>query len=189
MEGVADDPDLRGIIPNSFEQIFDRVSLALPNQEFLVRASYLEIYNEEIRDLLSTSHTTKLKLRENGDSGLYVQGLQTVIVRNASEMDNLMKAGKRNRMTGATLMNQASSRSHSVFTIVVECSEVDEETRQEHIRVGKLNLVDLAGSERQSKTGATGDRLKEATKINLSLSALGNVISALVEGKSDFIPY
>merc|ERR1719446_1186371 len=84
-------------------------------------------------------------------------------------------------------MNQASSRSHSIFTIVVECCEASD--RSEHIRVGKLNLVDLAGSERQSKTGATGDRLKEATKINLSLSALGNVISALVDGKSAHIPY
>merc|ERR1719446_841520 len=84
-------------------------------------------------------------------------------------------------------MNQASSRSHSVFTIVVECCETND--RGEHIRVGKLNLVDLAGSERQSKTGATGDRLKEATKINLSLSALGNVISALVDGKSAHVPY
>merc|ERR1719335_1505392 len=85
-------------------------------------------------------------------------------------------------------MNANSSRSHSIFTVVVECqgTGIDGE---EHIRVGKLNMVDLAGSERQSKTGATGDRLKEATKINLSLSALGNVISALVDGKSSHIPY
>lgn len=82
-------------------------------------------------------------------------------------------------------MNQTSSRSHSIFTIVIECAE----SSGDHIRVGKLNLVDLAGSERQSKTGATGDRLKEATKINLSLTALGNVISALVDGKSTYIPY
>merc|ERR1719446_1463920 len=84
-------------------------------------------------------------------------------------------------------MNQASSRSHSIFTIVVECCEASD--RSEHIRVGKLNLVDLAGSERQSKTQASGDRLKESTKINLSLSALGNVISSLVDGKSAHIPY
>jgi len=89
------------------------------------------------------------------------------------------------RSVGATLMNQTSSRSHSIFTIVIECAE----SSGDHIRVGKLNLVDLAGSERQSKTGATGDRLKEATKINLSLTALGNVISALVDGKSTYIPY
>ena len=99
-----------------------------------------------------------------------------------------MQAGKKNRSVGETLMNAGSSRSHAIFTIIVECAEVDEK-RGEHIRVGKLNLVDLAGSERQSKTGATGHRLKEATKINLSLSALGNVISALVDGKSQHIPY
>ena len=84
-------------------------------------------------------------------------------------------------------MNQTSSRSHSIFTVVVECLESD--VHGDHIRVGKLNLVDLAGSERQSKTGATGDRLKEATKINLSLAALGNVISALIDGKSSHVPY
>ena len=85
-------------------------------------------------------------------------------------------------------MNSASSRSHSIFTVYVECSSIDEKGN-ERFTAGKLNLVDLAGSERQSKTGATGDRLKEATKINLSLSALGNVISALVDGKSQHIPY
>ena len=85
-------------------------------------------------------------------------------------------------------MNAGSSRSHSVFSIVIECS-VRDENGEDHIRAGKLNLVDLAGSERQSKTQATGDRLKEANKINLSLSALGNVISALVDGKSHHVPY
>ena len=89
----------------------------------------------------------------------------------------------------ATLMNATSSRSHSIFTITVETSQMDAKTGEAHIRVGKLNMVDLAGSERQSKTGATGARLKEATKINLSLSALGNVISALVDAKTKHIPY
>jgi hypothetical protein len=98
-----------------------------------------------------------------------------------------MDDGNKARVTGATLMNATSSRSHSIFTINVEmCQKVDGEDKY---KVGKLNLVDLAGSERQSKTGATGDRFKEATKINLSLSALGNVISALVDGKSKHIPY
>lgn len=92
-----------------------------------------------------------------------------------------MQQGNKCRSTGATLMNQDSSRSHSIFTITIECSG---EITQDHVRVGKLNLVDLAGSERQGKTGATGDRFQEAKNINLSLSALGNVISALVDGKS-----
>merc|ERR1711871_149142 len=128
-----------------------------------------------------------LELKENVDSGVYVKDLTSFVVKNATEIDHVMQAGKKNRSVGATLMNQASSRSHSIFTIIIECAESDK--RGDHIRVGKLNLVDLAGSERQSKTGATGDRLKEATKINLSLAALGNVISALVDGKSSHIPY
>merc|ERR1719393_74628 len=103
-------------------------------------------------------------------------------------MNQVLAAGLNNRSTGATNMNAESSRSHSIFLVTIEqaCIGPDGE---EHIRVGKLNMVDLAGSERQSKTGATGERLKEATKINLSLSALGNVISALVDGKSSHIPY
>ena len=186
MEGYPDPPELRGIIPNAFQHIFDHVALG-KNEKYLVRASYFEIYNEEIRDLLSKDPKNRLELKENVDSGVYVKDLTSFVVKSTSEIDHVMQAGKKNRSVGETLMNQASSRSHSVFTIVIECCHADD--RGEHIRVGKLNLVDLAGSERQSKTGATGDRLKEATKINLSLSALGNVISALVDGKSQHIPY
>merc|ERR1711871_753346 len=127
-------------------------------------------------------------LKENVDSGVYVKDLTSFVVRSSHEIDQVMQAGKKNRSVGETLMNAGSSRSHAIFTIIVECAEADEQ-RGEHIHGGKLNLVDLAGSERQSKTGATGDRLKEATKINLSLAALGNVISALVDGKSSHIPY
>jgi len=187
MEGYPDPPELRGIIPNSFEHIFDKVALAGDDQQWLVRASYLEIYNEEIRDLLSKDPKNHLELKENVDTGVYVKDLTSFVVKTRAEIDQVMQAGKKNRSVGATLMNQTSSRSHSIFTIVVEASTSDE--RGDHIHVGKLNLVDLAGSERQSKTGATGDRLKEATKINLSLSALGNVISALVDGRSQHIPY
>ena len=111
-------------------------------------------------------------------------------VKSSHEIDQVMQAGKKNRSVGATAMNAGSSRSHAIFTIIVECCDSTGTVRTgEHITVGKLNLVDLAGSERQSKTQATGDRLKEATKINLSLSALGNVISALVDGKAQHIPY
>ena len=122
---------------------------------------------------------------------MYVKDLTSFVVKSVAEIRQVLEVGKKNRTVGATLMNADSSRSHSIFTITVETSEVLEGEAEEdaHIRVGKLNLVDLAGSERQGKTGATGDRLKEATKINLSLSALGNVISALVDGKSAHIPY
>lgn len=186
MEGRPDPPNLRGIIPNSFQHIFEYVSSARDIQ-FLVRASYLEIYNEEIRDLLSKDPKNSLELKENIDTGVYVKDLTSFVVKNVNEIDHVMQSGKKNRSVGATLMNATSSRSHSIFTIVIESS--DSTDKGDHIRVGKLNLVDLAGSERQSKTGATGDRLKEATKINLSLAALGNVISALVDGKASYIPY
>lgn len=201
MEGTATS-DGRGIIPNSFQHIFERVAV-LENQQFLVRASYLEIYNEEIRDLLSKDPRNKLDLKEHPDRGVYVKDLATFAVKNAEEIDKVMQAGKRNRSTGATLMNQNSSRSHSVFTIIVECCDNSgkglggdaspkhqrDHLQQQIIRVGKLNLVDLAGSERQSKAGTTGERFKEATKINLSLSALGNVITALVDGRAQHVPY
>merc|ERR1712210_145408 len=110
------------------------------------------------------------------------------VCKSVSEIEHVMAVGNQNRSVGKTEMNEHSSRSHAIFIITVECSELDAEG-QAHICVGRLNLVDLAGSERQAKTGAVGDRLKEATKINLSLSALGNVISALVDGKSKHIPY
>lgn len=103
-------------------------------------------------------------------------------------MLKVFEEGNLMRHVGQTAMNEHSSRSHSVFTITVESSEVDDEG-EAHIKVGKLNIVDLAGSERQSKTGATGDRLKEATKINLSLSTLCHVISSLTDAKCTYIPY
>lgn len=188
MEGAQNPPELRGIIPSAFQHIFDRVAMAEDNQQFLVRGSYLEIYNEDIRDLLAKDPKNKLGLKENADSGVHVKDLTSFVVKSSHEIDQVMQAGKKNRSVGSTLMNQGSSRSHAIFTVVVECCETREDGTS-HIHVGKLNLVDLAGSERQSKTGATGDRLKEATKINMSLSVLGNVISALEDGKSQHIPY
>ena len=187
MQGIQDPPTQRGIIPRAFEHIFESILVA-DNMKFLVHASYLEIYNEEIRDLLGKEHKSKLELKEHPDRGVYVKDLSMHPVHNVLEMEKVMELGSKNRSVGATLMNADSSRSHSIFTINIEILDEGADGG-EHIRAGKLNLVDLAGSERQSKTGATGDRLKEATKINLSLSALGNVISALVDGKAKHIPY
>ncbi|OWZ22621.1 Kinesin [Phytophthora megakarya] len=191
MEGYSEPPEAKGIIPNSFSHIFDRIAAEADNKQFMVYASYLEIYNEEIRDLLAPDPKNRLELKETVDAGVFVKDLTSRQVAAAAEIDAVMQQGKKNRSVGATLMNQTSSRSHSMFTITVEaCSTVQSDANgKPHICVGKLNLVDLAGSERQAKTGATGDRMKEATKINLSLSALGNVISALVDGKSQHIPY
>ncbi|XP_037101532.1 kinesin-like protein KIF3B [Syngnathus acus] len=187
MEGTRNDPERRGVIPNSFDHIFTHISRS-QNQQYLVRASYLEIYQEEIRDLLSKDQSRQLELRERPDMGVYVKNLSSFVTRSKEEIENIMNVGNQNRSVGSTNMNEYSSRSHAIFVITVECSELGPDG-ENHIRVGKLNLVDLAGSERQTKTGAQGERLKEATKINLSLSALGNVISALVDGKSSHIPY
>lgn len=113
-----------------------------------------------------------MEVKERPDIGVYVKDLSKVVCQTADSMEEIMNVGNMNRSTGATLMNERSSRSHAIFSILIECSDKgpDGETR---FRAGKLHLVDLAGSERQSKTGATGIRLKEATKINLSLSTLG----------------
>lgn len=190
MEGCKspnnDGSDERGIIPKSFEQIFTHISRTTDKQH-LVRTSYLEIYQEEIRDLLDKDPKKRYELRENKDIGVYVKGLQSFVCKSVKEIEHVMNVGNRNRTIGATDMNEHSSRSHAIFMITVEMSDLNGPKSQ--VRVGKLNLVDLAGSERQTKTGATGDRLKEASKINLSLSALGNVISALVDEKCQHIPY
>ncbi|XP_028857943.1 kinesin-like protein KIF3C isoform X2 [Denticeps clupeoides] len=187
MQGQWLEPERRGIIPNSFEHIFTHISRS-QNQQYLVRASYLEIYQEEIRDLLAKDHGRKLELKESPDSGVYIRDLSSFVTKNVKEIEHVMNVGNQTRSIGFTNMNEHSSRSHAIFLITVECSQEGPDG-ENHIRVGKLNLVDLAGSERQAKTGARGERLKEATKINLSLSALGNVISALVDGRSSHVPY
>uniref|UniRef100_A0A8C4QFA1 Kinesin-like protein n=1 Tax=Eptatretus burgeri TaxID=7764 RepID=A0A8C4QFA1_EPTBU len=171
MEGVRMDPERRGVIPSSFEHIFTHISRS-QNQQYLVRASYLEIYQEEIRDLLSKDQGHRLELKERPDTGVYVKDLSSFVTKSVREIEHVMTVGNQNRSVGATNMNDDLTPD-----------------AEGHIRVGKLNLVDLAGSERQAKTGAQGERLKEATKINLSLSALGNVISALVDGRSSHVPY
>ncbi|XP_028397829.1 kinesin-like protein KIF3A [Dendronephthya gigantea] len=188
MEGVRSAPELRGITPNSFAHIFGHISKMAGDVRFLVRVSYLEIYNESVRDLLGKDQNAQLEVKERPDIGVYVKDLSAYVVNNADDMDKTMTLGNKNRSVGATNMNEHSSRSHAIFTITIERSEKGIDGQQ-HVRMGKLHMVDLAGSERQSKTGATGQRLKEATKINLSLATLGNVISALVDGKSTHIPY
>lgn len=175
-------------MPRAFEDIFKCIKGDSDQTQFLVRASYLEIYNEEIRDLLSKNPKNRLELHEKPDSGVYVKDLSYYAAKTAKEIRDVMSIGMKNRSVGETAMNAHSSRSHSLFQITVERSEIGADGKQ-HIRVGKLNMVDLAGSERLSKTKAQGDRLKEAAKINLSLSSLCHVISALTDPKATHIPY
>ncbi|KRX02991.1 P-loop containing nucleoside triphosphate hydrolase [Pseudocohnilembus persalinus] len=187
MMGLPKDQVLKGVIPRTFEHIFNIINSDETSKTFLVMCAYMEIYNEEVRDLLSVNHHDKLDLKEDPNKGVYVKGLNKIVVKSVKEMDDLMDKGNHNRSVGATAMNAVSSRSHSIFTIFIETQE--KVGQEESFKTGKLNLVDLAGSEKQSKTQAEGARLKEATKINLSLSALGNVISALSSGKGGHIPY
>lgn len=188
MSGNPDSPQTKGIIPNAFAHIFGHIAKARENQKFLVRVSYMEIYNEEVRDLLGKDVSKSLEVKERPDIGVFVKDLSGYVVHNADDLENIMRLGNKNRVVGATKMNQESSRSHAIFSITVESSELSQGDMT-NVKMGKLQLVDLAGSERQSRTQASGQRLKEATKINLSLSVLGNVISALVDGKSTHIPY
>lgn len=180
--GITND-DMEGVIPRAFEQIWMHINRS-ENMNFLVAASYLEIYMEELRDLLQPNSVKSLELREHEKMGVYVPNLHSVHCKNVDEMLHVMAQGNKNRTTGKTNMNEHSSRSHAIFMIKIEMCDLD----TNKVKVGKLNLIDLAGSERQSKTGATAERLKEASKINRALSSLGNVISALAEN-SPHIPY
>ena len=189
MEGVLGDEELRGIMPNTFYYIFEYVDKHMSsNLEFLVYASFLEIYNNEVYDLLNHQTRSKMELKESADKVAYVKDLSKYPVKNVDETLKVLRKGQNVRVVGATKMNPGSSRSHSVFSITIETCETGA-AGVKHYRVGKLNLVDLAGSERQKKTEAQGDRLQEAKAINLSLSALGNVIKALVSGKATHIPF
>eukprot|EP01105_Mastigella_eilhardi_P017245 TRINITY_DN3966_c0_g1_i1.p1 TRINITY_DN3966_c0_g1~~TRINITY_DN3966_c0_g1_i1.p1 ORF type:complete len:1352 (+),score=414.45 TRINITY_DN3966_c0_g1_i1:390-4058(+) len=152
--------------------------------EFMVKASYLEIYLEKIRDLLD-GKKDNLKVHEDKTKGVYVDGQTEIYVSNMNEVMDVLKIGQSNRSIAETSMNQQSSRSHSVFLLVVS----QKNTRDGSSSSGRMYLVDLAGSEKVAKTNASGTTLKEAQMINKSLSALGNVINALTDGKSQHIPY
>merc|ERR1719281_472657 len=125
MVGKEDDPYLAGLIPRSFEHIFKNINTT-PSKKFLVRASYLEIYNEEIRDLLSKNPKQKLELKDHPDGGVFVKDLTNFIVKGVEEMQQVMASGQRNRSVASTNMNSESSRSHSIFTVTIETSEVRE---------------------------------------------------------------
>ena len=191
MEGIHSPSAQRGIIPRCCEHILSstRQCSLDTNAKYLLRVSYLEIYNEEIRDLLVKECRYKPEIKERPDKGIYVKGLSSITVDSYSDMQEILASGGKNRSVGATLLNADSSRSHSIFTVDVEACLCSSPGEKEMYRAGKLNLVDLAGSERQRKSGCTGERFKESTKINLSLSVLGNVISALVDSKTKYVPY
>ncbi|KJE90260.1 kinesin, variant 2 [Capsaspora owczarzaki ATCC 30864] len=185
MEGPdIDDERFKGVIPRIIENMFDYIESAPEHLEFTVKVSYFEIYLEKIRDLLDTSKDN-LQIHEDRINGVHVKGVTEVYVANPQEVLDVMKAGKGSRAVSHTQMNADSSRSHSVFMVVIQQRNLTTRT----VRTGKLCLVDLAGSEKIGKTGAAGQTLEEAKKINKSLSALGNVINALTDPKATHVPY
>lgn len=179
-----DDEAERGVIPRIVEQIFASIMSSPGSIEYTVRVSYMEIYMERIRDLLAP-HNDNLPVHEEKNRGVYVKGLLEIYVSSVQEVFEVMRRGGNTRAVAATSMNQESSRSHSIFVITITQKNVETGSAKS----GQLFLVDLAGSEKVGKTGASGQTLEEAKKINKSLSALGMVINALTDGKSSHIPY
>jgi kinesin family protein 5 len=185
MMGANIDDDIqKGIIPRMIEQIFASILASASNIEYTVRVSYMEIYMERIRDLMQPQNDN-LPIHEEKNRGVYVKGLLEIYVSSVEEVYEVMRRGGMARAVAATNMNQESSRSHSIFVITVTQKNVETGSAKS----GQLFLVDLAGSEKVGKTGATGQTLEEAKKINKSLSALGMVINSLTDGKSTHIPY
>ncbi|XP_038051604.1 kinesin-like protein KIF13B [Patiria miniata] len=191
--------DNKGIIPRLCDTLFERIAEHDddPSLSFKVEVSYMEIYNEKVRDLLDPKGKQNLRVREHKIYGPYVDGLSTLAVSSFENIDALMSEGNKSRTVAATNMNSESSRSHAVFNITVTQTLTDIETDVSGEKVSKISLVDLAGSERVQKTGSTGDRLREGGNINKSLTTLGLVISALADQsvpmkgkkKNTFVPY
>lgn len=198
-------PDDQGLTPRICRGLFSRMSADKEDEGITYRTevSYLEIYNERVRDLLRTQHKSTpgqvqhtLRVREHPKEGPYVQDLSTHIVMNYEDIEVLMERGNHNRTTASTNMNDVSSRSHAIFTVRFTQARFDKDMPSE--KTSKVHLVDLAGSERADASGATGQRLKEGGSINRSLVTLGNVISALADmsekgsrhhPKNIFVPY
>ncbi|CAO3592123.1 unnamed protein product [Absidia cylindrospora] len=184
MGADIEDEKTKGIIPRIISQIFESIMEAPSNVEFTVKVSYMEIYMEKVRDLLDPNHDN-LAIHEDKTRGVYVKDLLEVYVGSSDEVYEVMRRGSLNRVVASTNMNAESSRSHSI--VVITISQKHMETGA--VKSGKLYLVDLAGSEKVGKTGATGQTLEEAKKINKSLTALGMVIYSLTDGKSSHVPY
>ncbi|MQM17248.1 hypothetical protein Taro_050219 [Colocasia esculenta] len=186
-------PSDAGVIPRAVRQIFD--ILETQNAEYSMKVTFLELYNEELTDLLAPDESkflddkTKkpIALMEDGKGGVFVRGLEEEIVTSAGEIYKILEKGSSKRRTAETLLSKQSSRSHSIFSITIHIKECTPEG-EEMIKCGKLNLVDLAGSENISRSGAREGRAREAGEINKSLLTLGRVINALVE-HSGHVPY
>ncbi|NXN14669.1 CENPE protein, partial [Indicator maculatus] len=184
--------DSAGIIPKAIQHVF-KVICEIPDREFLLRVSYMEIYNETITDLLCDTRKKKpLGIREDVNRNIFVEDLIEEVVVAPEEVMEWIRKGERNRHYGETKMNEHSSRSHTIFRMIIESrerSDLANASCDGAVMVSHLNLVDLAGSERASQTGSEGVRLKEGCNINRSLFILGQVIKKLCDDPSGFINY
>ncbi|KAK9469747.1 P-loop containing nucleoside triphosphate hydrolase protein [Lipomyces arxii] len=175
-----------GIIPRVMYKLF--TALEAEQSEYSVKCSFIELYNEELRDLINKEDDRKVKIFEDSNKkGIVIQGMEESFIKTASDGLKVLQEGSHKRQVAATKCNDLSSRSHTVFTITVHVKEISS-AGEEYLRIGKLNLVDLAGSENISRSGAENKRAREAGMINQSLLTLGRVINALVD-KSSHIPY
>lgn len=178
-----------GLVPRMCKDLFERIDENLQksnSNQYSIEVSYMEIYCERVRDLLNPKSHSNLRIREHPSCGPYVEDLKQIAVQSYDDIMQLMDQGNKSRTVAATNMNETSSRSHAVFTLIfTQRIEVNGQVTE---KMSKISLVDLAGSERAVATGAQGDRLKEGSNINKSLTTLRNVISGLAKGK-DFIPY
>ena len=183
-----------GIMVWTLKELYKRIN-EFKNREYLIKLWYVEIYNENIRDLLSNKNekNENLELREDPVEGIIINNITEIITNSMNEILNLLKKGNKNRTVEETDANKTSSRSHAILQIKVSFKEKNNENKNNEVRFGKLNLIDLAGSERASTTTNKGLRLIEGANINKSLLTLGNCINALAEknkkGSKTYIPY
>lgn len=186
MSGTSVDPkggksdDLPGIIPRVIRATFEKMQNNQQRKEYSLRVEYIEIYNEELRDLLHPETPSKqLSIREDGEGNIVMAGVKSEVAQTKEAVLRLLTLGGASRVTGSTLMNEQSSRSHAIFSLIVHQRDL----ATGECRKAKFHLVDLAGSERAKRTGAVAGRFKESVSINQGLLALGNVISALSDEK------
>ena len=182
-------PNRPGVVPNTLQRLYDLVE-AQPKGTVKVKVSYLEVYNEVLRDLL-TSEDTNIDIREEPGVGIKISGIREIIANSKSEIMTMLKLGNRNRMKEPTMANEVSSRSHAVFLMTVETTLTNGPKKE--IQTARLSMIDLAGSERAAYTSNKGMRMIEGANINKSLLALGNCITALADKKSKnrrtYVPY
>ena len=164
--------------------LFSHIDSSPESVEFTVKVSFAEIYKEKIKDLMKPKNSN-LQILTDKARGIYIQGISEEYITDEHGIYEIMRIGNKNRTTAATKMNEASSRSHALFTLTVTMTNPEDGSK----KIGKLFLVDLAGSEKVSKTGASGGTLDEAKSINKSLTVLGQVIMALTEKKKGHVPY